>query len=150
MSRIWGIGLPRTGTTSLAEAISQLGFITSHHCILQDGGSYLSDILEDADSHDAIVNNHLYEFYHRIYTLEAMDDEIGLYVLTYRLDKYVSENLKYMAEVYSFFERKRKTGRLLLLDNNSDETEKWKKLSEFLGKEAPKHSFPHLNKGLGI
>ena len=150
MNKIWGIGLPRTGTTSLAEAISQLGFITSHHCMLQDGDSYLSDILKDADSHDAIVNNHLYEFYHRIYTLEAMDDEIGLYVLTYRLDKYVSENLKYMAEVYSFFERKRKTGNLLLLDTNSYETEKWKKLSEFLGKEAPKHSFPHLNRGLGI
>ena len=150
MRKIWGIGLPRTGTTSLAEAMSLLGFRTSHHCKLQNGDSYLSDILDDASKNDAIVNNHLYEFYHRIYTLEAMDDEIGLYVLTYRLDKYVSENLKYMAEVYSFFEKKRKTGNLLLLDTNSDETEKWKKLSEFLGKEAPKHSFPHLNRGLGI
>ena len=150
MRKIWGIGLPRTGTTSLAEAMSLLGFRTSHHCKLQNGDSYLSDILEDASKNDAIVNNHLYEFYHRIYTLEAMDDEIGLYVLTYRLDKYVSENLKYMSEVYSFFEKKRKTGNLLLLDTNSDETEKWKKLSEFLGKEAPKHSFPHLNRGLGI
>ena len=150
MRKIWGIGLPRTGTTSLAEAMSLLGFKTSHHCKLQNGDSYLSDILDDASKNDAIVNNHLYEFYHRIYTLESMDDEIGLYVLTYRLDKYVSENLKYMAEVYSFFERKRKTGNLLLLDTNSDENEKWKKLSEFLGKEAPKHSFPHLNRGLGI
>ena len=150
MRKIWGIGLPRTGTTSLAEARSLLGFRTSHHCKLQNGDSYLSDILDDASKNDAIVNNHLYEFYHRIYTLEAMDDEIGLYALTYRLDKYVSENLKYMAEVYSFFERKRTTDRLLLLDTNSDETEKWKKRSEFLGKEAPKHSFPHLNRGLGI
>ena len=150
MSKIWGIGLPRTGTTSLAEALSLLGFKTSHHCKLQNGDAYLSDILDEALKNDAVVNNHLYDFYHRIYTLESMDDKIGLYVLTYRLDKYVSENLKYMAEVYSFFERKRKTGNLLLLDTNSYETEKWKKLSEFLGKEAPKHSFPHLNRGLGI
>ena len=104
MSKIWGIGLPRTGTTSLSEALTLLGFKTSHHCKLQNGDSYLSEILEESLDNQAIVNNHLYDFYQRVYALEAMDGEIGLYVLTYRLDKYVSDNLNYMAETYSFFE----------------------------------------------
>jgi len=150
MSKIWGIGLPRTGTTSLAEALSLLGFKTSHHCKLQNGDAYLSDILDEALKNDAVVNNHLYDFYHRVYALEAMDGKIGLYILTYRLDKYVSENLTYMAEVYSFFDQRGAADHLLLLDTNSNEAEKWQKLSGFLGREAPTHSFPHLNKGLGI
>ena len=150
MSKIWGIGLPRTGTTSLAEAFTLLGFKTSHHCKLQNGDSYLSDILEESLDNEAIVNNHLYDFYQRVYALELMDDKIGLYVLTYRLDKYVSENLNYMAETYSFFDERGSTDHLLLLDTNSNEEEKWRKLSDFLGMDAPTHSFPHLNKGLGI
>ena len=150
MSKIWGIGLPRTGTTSLAEALTLLGFKTSHHCKLQNGDSYLSDILEQAMDNDAVVNNHLYEFYHRIYDLEAMDGKIGLYVLTYRLDKYVSDNLNYMAEAYSFFEERRSTDHLLLLDTKASEKAKWRKLSGFLGMDTPTDSFPHLNKGLGI
>jgi hypothetical protein len=127
-----------------------LGFKTSHHCRLQGGDSYLSDILEEALNADAIVNNHLSEFYQRIYSLESMDGKIGLYVLTYRLDKYVSDNLNYMAETYSFFEKKGSTDHLLLLDTKASEKKKWQKLSSFLGMSVPKHSFPHLNKGLGI
>jgi len=150
MTKIWGIGLPRTGTTSLAEALNLLGFKTSHHCRLQGGDSYLSDILEESLNADAIVNNHLSDFYQRIYSLEAIDGKIGLYVLTYRLDKYVSDNLKYMAETYSFFEKRNSTDHLLLLDTRANEKEKWRKLSGFLGMDAPTHSFPHLNKGLGI
>jgi len=150
MTKIWGIGLPRTGTTSVAEALNLLGFKTSHHCKLQNGDSYLSDILEQSLYNDAVVNNHLYNFYQRIYALEAMDGEIGLYVLTYRLDKYVSDNLNYMAEAYSFFEERGSTDHLLLLDTKANEKEKWRKLSGFLGMDTPTDSFPHLNKGLGI
>jgi len=150
MTKIWGIGLPRTGTTSLAEALNLLGFKTSHYCKLQNGDSYLSDILEQAVSNDAVVNNHLYQFYQRIYDLESMDCKIGLYVLTYRLDKYVSDNLNYMAETYSFFKERGITDHLLLLDTKANEKEKWRKLSGFLGMDTPTDSFPHLNKGLGI
>ena len=150
MSKIWGIGLPRTGTTSLSEALTLLGFKTSHHCKLQNGDSYLSEILEESLDNEAIVNNHLYDFYQRVYALEAMDGKIGLYVLTYRLDKYVSDNLNYMAETYSFFEERGSTDHLLLLDTKSNEKEKWRKLSGFLGMDTPTDSFPHLNKGMGI
>ena len=150
MNKIWGIGLPRTGTTSLAEAIGQLGFKTSHYCVLQSGESSLPNILDEATTHDAVVNNHLHNFYHLIYELESIDNKIGLYILTYRLDKQVAENLKYMASVYSFFRKRNKTSHLLLLDNNAQADVKWKQLSGFLGMEVPKHSFPHLNKGLGI
>jgi hypothetical protein len=150
MTKIWGIGLPRTGTTSLAEALNLLGFKTTHYCKLQSGDSYLSDILEQSTENDAVVNNHLCDFYKRIYALEQMDEQIGLYVVTYRLDKYVLDNLNYLAETYSFFEERGMTDHLLLLDANSQEKEKWSKLSLFLGKDAPSYPFPHLNKGCGI
>lgn len=150
MTKIWGIGLPRTGTTSLAEALNLLGFNTNHYCKLQKGDAYLSDILDEGLRNDAVVNNHLYKFYHRIYTLEEMDSKIGLYVLSYRLDKYVLDNLEYIKEVYQFFHKKKKLSHLLLLDMNANETDKWTKLSVFLGREAPKNSYPHLNRGSGI
>jgi len=150
MNKIWGIGLPRTGTTSLAEAINLLGFKSSHYCVLQSGEPYMSDILESAIDNDAVINNHLQHIYKRVFQLEQMDNKIGLYVLTYRLDKYVIENLKYMTEVYSFFERMRKLSHLLLIDINENEKQKWEKLSIFLGKTPPTLSFPHLNQGMGI
>ena len=150
MTKIWGIGLPRTGTTSLAEALNVMGFDTSHYCKIQNGDSYLSDILEEASSKDAIVNNHLHDFYHRIYVLEEMDCEIGLYVLTYRLDKDVLDNLEYIKEVYQFFQNKNKLSHLLLLDMNASEADKWKNLAAFLGMEPPNKKYPHLNKGSGI
>ena len=115
MNKIWGIGLPRTGTTSLAEAISQLGFTAFHHCVLQSGESYMSDILEASQTHDAVIDNHLQHLYKRIFQLEQMDGKIGLYVLTYRLDKHAVENLRYMADAYSFFEKRHKSSHLLLL-----------------------------------
>ena len=43
MNRIYGIGLPRTGTTSLAIALKKLGHTTRHFCILHDSEHFKYD-----------------------------------------------------------------------------------------------------------
>ena len=36
MNNLFGIGLPRTGTTSLAKALRTLGFKGENYCLLSD------------------------------------------------------------------------------------------------------------------
>ena len=149
MNKIFGIGLPRTGTASLAEALNNMRHPTSHHCILHDG-TCETHIENDIVAH---VDNGFYLNYETL--LEQHPN--ALFILTTRnLDDWtksiskLQSTLDHMPNVESYekavvesFKRAAKENQLLVL-NIFEDSRSIYKLSEFVGVKSDHITFPHV------
>jgi Sulfotransferase domain len=169
-SKIFGIGLSKTGTTSLCEALRILGYSTIDFPVGLIGVEE-----HDAATDAPIADNFelLDRRYHGskfIYTVRQRDDwlrscrtywarridrdretrqeVVELYERIYQSVDF-DENLfrhaydKHEMRVLSYFANRHHD--LLIIDICSGEGD-WQPLCSFLGKEIPDRKFPHLNK----
>ena len=132
---IIGIGLPRTGTRTLAKALEILGYNGSHHC-------ELIGTTKDRDENDSfIIDNSSYHSFKNL-------NKNNIYIMTYRQPE------KWRKSVFQFSEYKgpdieaykyrcinmlqKENIKFLILDI----VEGWEPLCEFLGKIKPDSNFP--------
>jgi hypothetical protein len=162
--KIFGIGLTRTGTTSLTEALKSLGY-SAIHCPM----SY-----EEIDKHDASTDTAVaarFEFLDVLYpnskfilTIRDLDswidsaasltrsvnDPIWKLETRFKLwdsfvfdrEKFIEGYHKHHSSVLYYF--KNRPNDLLILDLKT--TRKFEKLCSFLDKPIPSDDYPHLNK----
>lgn len=162
--KIFGIGLTRTGTTSLTEALKILGYSVVH-CPM----SY-----EEIEDHDASTDTAVaarFEFLDLLYpdskfilTIRDLDSWIdsaaflrrssndpiwkletrsklwGSFV--FNREKFIEGYHKHHSKVLHHF--RNRPNDFLILDLNA--TEKFKKICSFLDKPIPSDDYPHLNK----
>lgn len=148
---IYGIGLPRTGTASLAESLRKMGKKTTHCCVLHDDDKYNEGDIE------ASVDNSFYRTYNDV----ALNDDSSLFILTTRKkedwDKSISRfSTKptdlpdidvYEEEVRVAFKSIGSEDRLLVV-NMFENEDTFKKISEFLGLEHQETKMPHAKREL--
>ena len=146
MSKVFGIGLSRTGTKSLAAALQALGYNTLHYCPLVNNGSAVS--LEDIKKYDAVVSTSFYRMYSTLdlqypnskFILTTRDKGQWFSSISKYSDHWNSSDLKkYEDEVGTYFENR---SSLLRLETARDDA--WNNLCVFLSKTKPQISFPHL------
>ena len=155
MNRVYGIGLPRTGTASLAEALKKLGHTTRHFCMLHD----TEEFQYDNNDVSILIDNSFYT------KCKKMVEEIfhqyknSLFILTTRnvtdWDKSISkfhsipEDLpdifQYEKLVKSIFRSIRKEDNLLVI-NIFEDSRSIEKLCNFIGVEYQDVPFPHIKK----
>jgi hypothetical protein len=162
--KIFGIGLTRTGTTSLTEALKLLGY-SAVHCPM----SY-----EEIEKHDASTDTAVaarFEFLDLLYpnskfilTFRDLDSwiESAAYLrrsendpiwqletraklwksFVFDKEKFIKAYHEHHSKVLHYFKDRRND--LLILD--LDSTDKLGELCSFLGKPTPNYEYPHLNK----
>ena len=162
--KVFGIGLTRTGTTSLTEALNFLGY-SAIHCPM----SY-----EEIDSFDASTDTAVaarFEFLDLLYpeskfilTTRDIDSWIESAASLHRSstdpvwqletrfilwksfifdkDKFIEGYHRHYLKVLEYF--KNRQDDLLILDLKEDD--KFNKLCKFLKKKTPDLHYPHLNK----
>lgn len=154
---VYGIGLPRTGMTSLARALRILGYDGANHCRLT--GASETDSAAETERVFRIDNG-----FHEMYQALYHGDPEGYFVLTVRDPAHWRDSLArfdhnldlpdmtaYRREVERFFEDQ--GGRLLVL-NLLTRDDHWTPLCEFLGEPAPDMPFPqrlaedHIGEGI--
>ena len=139
MRKIWGIGLPRTGTRSLARALEILGFRGSHSCSLYNQQC-------GVDHPEFIVDNGKYK---KICFFGLNIKKEDLYILTVRHQEEWQRSVsargykgldivEYMNLVKKEFSEYPNN---LLIFNVEDG---WPSLCEFLGKDIPNEEFPRV------
>ncbi len=155
MNNLFGIGLPRTGTTSLAKALRTLGFKGENYCLL-------NDTINKDDKIFFRIDNSYYKSYKKL--LE--DNKKARFILTIRdtyswqesvrrilnddeTPLYLPNVQSYTQEVLRHFNRQGALNQLLvvdLFDETCDCSCKWKNLYEFLGVIPGKKlgPFPHV------
>ena len=162
--KIFGIGLPRTGTLSLVTALNILGY-DSQHWPAGKGAKTCSQLLKRADTFDSLVDHPVRQCYRQL--LEAYPD--ALFVLGDRPiedwrrsmgDNFDGDELKklidthgpltdwfvgHREDVVGFFKDQGKTSQLLI----HDPADGWGPLCQFLGKDVPGVGYPHKNKVRG-
>lgn len=165
-TRCWGIGLGRTGTTSLCSALRTLGYERVEHNPLfeqlrdLDGGTdngvtvfykYLDYkfpgsrfILTERDLETWLISM---EYINSIFPVRSTDEDVpimrrmALYeTVEFDLEKYTASYHRHRADVIRYF-----SGRDDLLIMNIIDGDGWEKLCPFLGLDAPLSPFPHLN-----
>lgn len=173
--KIFGIGMFKTGTKSLGEALSILGYRTNaNFWAAVDNNWYpseeeysdsLLEIYERATEYDAFCDApwmFVYkeldkEFPHSKFILTTRDYE-GLATSEYKMWKRSGASISEVPSRHRFIERIRNHDRYVreyfegrdedLLNLNICEGEGWEKLCPFLGvEETPSHLFPYENKG---
>jgi len=162
--KIFGIGLTRTGTTSLTEALKILGY-SAVHCPM----SY-----EEIDQHDASTDTPVaarFEFLDLLYPnskfilttrdvdswiesatslQRSIDDPLWKLEtrsilwksLIFNKEKFIQGYHKHHSKVLEYFKNREQD----LLIINLDDIDKFKKLCNFLEKPIPNVEYPHLNK----
>jgi hypothetical protein len=139
---IYGVGLPRTATRSLEEALNLLGFSGSHFCILTGGESHRKS------HHNFRIDNSLYEIFEALENFEINTQD--LYILTDRDLESWKESIKkwpYSGPPLDEY-KKRMIGKFKNYPNNFlifNVKEGWEPLCNFLGEEVPTKSFPKIN-----
>ena len=156
MNRIYGIGLPRTGTTSLAIALKKLGHTTRHFCVLHDSEHLTYDNPDIA----VLINNAFY-----IKCKETIEDILltqhkdSLFILTTRnsVDWYNSISKFYSTpndlpdiNVYerlirSVFRSLNKESNLLVI-NIFEDRKCVGKICDFIQVPRQNMKFPHVKK----
>ena len=156
--KLFGIGLPRTGATSLAEALRILNYKDQNYCFLTN-----------TNTSDKTENSRLFQIdnsYFKVYQQLFSANNNSKFILTTRNNsswkKSMSRSVydrnllphvsKYRKDVESFFNKNNAKKQLLIIDlfELSDE-EKWKTLCNFLEiKNTPVRLFPHINIRLPI
>ena len=148
---IYGIGLPRTGSQTLAAALRGLGYVGRNSCEIM--GTFTLDLeLADDDPIDFEVNNSFYR-YESIFSALRISDPNNLYILTDRnKDKHAASIRKVvgfypedMPDIYNYKLKVRNTipvSQLLIVDWSRHG---WKELCGFLNKPIPFDDFPCEN-----
>lgn len=136
---IVGIGLPRTGTRSLAMALEILGYEGSHHCELIGTTRHSTD-------HDSYrIDNSLY------HDLESNINPNSIYIMTYRppeewrnsifsFKAYDGPDIEdYTRRCKKMFEQKKVKYLIFNI------IEGWEPLCDFLGHDVPDQDFPTIS-----
>lgn len=149
-AKIFGVGLPRTGTASLATALQNAGIQVKHYCQIHDMHSY-----DDSDNDlSAIIDNSSYKKYYSI----IKNNADSLFILTTRdaydwltsISRYADKvdnipNIKvYEKKIHSLIQELNLQKQLLVLNifnNNSCEN-----LYNFLGYKYNGETFPHIKR----
>lgn len=149
--KIFGIGLPRTGTFSLATALSKLNYNVKH---------YPSD-LYDLEKYDACTEvrfdpielRHCYPDCKLILTIR--DQKQWLRSCKIHLSKYKKDWNPFWlnpSDWLSMYEKRLQS--VIGLDDvlimNICQGDEWDKLCYFLGKQVPSEQFPNKNKSNAI
>ena len=150
---IFGIGLPRTGTTSLAEALRILGIQGSNFCLLNK----IYTIDESKNSIAFEVDNSFFKIYQNLFEQNSN----AKFILTVRdnsswrksmsgfeYDNNILPNInKYNDEVKKFFRSKNADDQLLMINlTELNDKEKWNMICDFLNEEnVPNLTFPHIS-----
>jgi hypothetical protein len=166
-SKVFGIGLAKTGTTSLFNALKILGYNSIHE----------PKSWEDIERYEAITGIAIpfpyYELYERYpdsyFVLTTRNNDSWIKSVTrqfyknktkrskikikriknfygtydFNPDIWINKKIEYEKNVITFFENKNFT----ILDLKDDD--KWEKLCKLLNKEKPNYVFPHSNKTKG-
>ena len=162
--KIFGIGLTRTGTTSLAEALKILGYSAKHlpmsyHDIEIHDASTDTPVAARFPILDVFYPNSKFILTTRdkdswIISAESLnrnnDDPIWLLegrailykTVIFERNKFLDAYDNYQDFVTNYF--KNRPNDLLVLSLN--DTNKWEKLCNFLNKSIPNVEYPYLNK----
>ena len=152
-NKLFGIGLPRTGATSLAEALRILSYKGQNYCFLTN--TITSDKTENSRLFQ--IDNSYYKVYQQLFLANSNSK----FILTTRNNSSWKKSMsrsefdinllpgvnQYRRDVESFFNKNNARKQLLIIDlfELSDE-EKWKTLCNFLeAKTTPVRPFPHIN-----
>jgi hypothetical protein len=168
--KVVGIGMPKTGTTTLGTCLKKMGFKhiswVTENMNLFKAGQY-KELLEIASNYDSFDDLPWCQFYQTIdenfpnckFILTTRKDEIT-YFNSYR--KHRSRLVKgillnttgedFEKAIHEYREHNEKARRYFA--NRPDDFielcwengDGWKELSQFLGKKAPQIAFPHTNK----
>lgn len=135
---IIGVGLPRTGTRSLAAALDILGYNGIHYCELFD------DTKKSGDINNYRIDN---SFYHspdsynhdNIYIITNRNRDSWLSSIS-KFDNYYGPDIKNYIEDCSKMFDSTKTSYLIYDVKNG-----WEPLCNFLGVNIPKTKFPNIS-----
>lgn len=137
MNKIIVTGLPRSGSMSVAEALTILGYNTIHHCPIRNPGT---EHLLSEDTYDAYVScNYLFTPFctsNKWILLHRDDWESAIRKIDENFDRWLDHTIVYY--------KKRKLEQENLLHYNVNQG--WEPLCSFLNKPVPNVDFPHLNK----
>lgn len=156
MNRIYGIGLPRTGTTSLAKALHKLGQTTRHFCVLHDS-EYMK---YDSQDVAVFIDNSFY-----MKCKETIEDILltkytnSLFILTtrdrsdwyssiskfYSIPKDLPDINIYTKLIKSIFKSLHKEKQLLII-NIFDDSKCVEKICDFIQVPYQDLTFPHAKK----
>lgn len=167
MSKIFGIGLPKTGTSSLCQAMTELGYSSIHYSDSPDYDVHYNDFICDMPMQTR------FDFYDKRYPnskfvlttrnidswLDSCDRWINdrpvlkqsiagryrleLYgIITYDKQIFTDTYNKFHNNILNYFSNRIKD--LLIIDICSNPS--WIELCNFTGKPIPEIPFPHLNK----
>lgn len=170
--KVWGIGLSRTGTTSLADALAMLGYKSAHVILPGDFEQY--EAVTDStvavrykeldrrypDSKFILtvrtdIQAWLHSYQRHIGRADLTKcivewrDEIFRYrpllygSMNYDEDLARSSYFRHLRDVESYFKHRQND----LLVMNIFAGDGWNKLCDFLGRPEPSEAFPHLNQG---
>lgn len=135
--KVYGTGLPRTGTTSLSKALEILGYDVVHYCPITNPNTK-EDLTED---HQAYVSSEL---------LLRININEGKWIFLHREDWLKSMwNIGEDLSKWKIHVKVWNNGvRNLVSDNvlHYRITDGWEPLCNFLGKPVPAVNFPRVNK----
>ena len=148
MRKIFGIGLPRTGTASLTEALNIMGKPAKHYCIINGNDSKCNE-----NEFEACVNN---SFFLNLQNLPIQD---SLFILTTRELKDWQHSIsrfsditidlpsidKYEEIVRNLFKEMDAEDQLLIV-NIFEDPNAFKKISNFIGVPHSNDTFPHIKR----
>ena len=148
---IYGIGLPRTGTASLTEALKKMGKQTTHHCVLHDSIDH-----EHFDTLAKVDNS-----FYRTYQDLILNNNNALFILTTRNKDDWHKSItrfstkppdlpdidKYEEKVTNLF-RSIDTENKLLVVNIFEDPNVFKKISLFVGVVHEEEKMPHIKREL--
>ncbi|GAF72344.1 unnamed protein product [marine sediment metagenome] len=171
MDKIFGIGLPKTGHTSLTRALEILGYksIKIPIACVNDDLSIKYDSLKDYNAWtdtpitmkytelDKLYPDARFILLHRnIITWEEscsfwfsldIPDYHNLHKSIFGSASYVDVYTSYYNNLFSYFLNYRCGSKYIILDICAEYG--WSQICEFLNKDIPNVSFPHLNKREG-
>lgn len=134
--KIYGAGLPRTGTTSLASALATLGYRTTHYCPITN--PWTAESLTDQE-YDAYVSSRF---------LLDPDLSQGRWILLHRKDwlgsvKQLGGNEHDWSRHIKSWERIRTIKRPNVLHYSVEQG--WGPLCRFLNQPIPNTPYPYIN-----
>lgn len=147
-----GIGLPRTGTTSLAQALVILKYSGKHECIIF--GSIDKD--NELNEKKYLINNRFYssleedlsKFVGAKFILTNRDDSEWKNSISYfNIEQKIITPSNYCEQVCKAFDEKNIRKDLLVInifENNS--AENWNQIASFLNETIPEEPFPCIKR----
>jgi hypothetical protein len=147
--KVIGIGLPRTGSTSLSECLGILGYAGEHYCEIF--GSINSQY---KNNKKYIINNSYYKNIEEV----ILNNKNSKFILTTRNDAEWEKSIKkfininkliypsiYEDKVYNIFLKNNILNNLLIINLfDLNEINKWKNICYFLNENIPNKPFPHI------